>query len=75
MICKNCQHDELRVLRTFREKRRVKEQWIIDSNTDTRLIMCDQCKSLFFAETIITSHILPGRFHGQEELVFPEGET
>jgi hypothetical protein len=72
MICLKCQHDELDVLRTYRGRRRVKEQWIVDENIDTRLIMCQQCRTSYYAESAIISQIIPGRFHGQEEIVFPE---
>lgn len=58
MFCK-CGGDKFYVVKVHREKRYLedKKKWVYSEDHDTRLILCTECKRLFYSETVIVCEV------------------
>ena len=67
MICKRCGNEVFRVLRVYRNKKRIKGNWIFDGNYDTRIIMCSECGTRRVSPTYIGGEIIFKNFRKYED--------
>lgn len=54
MFCSKCSEDKFYTIKVFREQRLKDGKWINSNNYDTRLVVCKNCGTRFYVESVIT---------------------
>lgn len=57
MICFNCYHEKVNVIKVYRNRRIKEGKWVANDKVDTRLISCEKCGQRYLTETVIVYRV------------------